>query len=116
MPFTETELATRVLRDLSLYGPDETPSDDDIQDTMQIIESEIAAMAVRNLPIWNGSEVSVPTEYLTALSRRLGLAVGPTFGTFTLVEAAVGIEPAEHYLRQLSVKAATGEPAAAEYF
>jgi len=114
--FTEDELATRVLRDLGLYGPDETPSSDDLEDTKQIIESEVAAMAVRNLPIWNGSEVSVPTEYLTALSRRLGLAVGPTFGSFTIIEAAVGIEPAETYLRQLSMKQPTNVPTGATYF
>lgn len=116
MSFTEDELATRVLRDLSLYGPDETPSDDDLIDTKQIIGSEVAAMATRGIVIWGGSEVVVPPEYLTALSRRLGLAVGPTFGSFTIIEAAVGIEPAEHYLRQLSSKTPTGETAEAEYF
>lgn len=116
MPYTQSDLATRVLRDLALYGPDETPSDDDLQDAILIIGSEVSAMALRGIPIWAGSDVSVPTEYLTALSRRLGLAVGPSFGTFTVIEAAVGIPAAENYLRQLSAKPATGVTVDANYF
>lgn len=116
MPYTQTQLATRVLRDLGLYGPDETPTDDDMQDAFEVIASEVAGMAVRNLPIWNGSDVAVPTEYLTALSRRLGLAVGVSFGVFTMIEAVAGIEPSERYLRQLSAKSPTYEPAESTAF
>lgn len=116
MSYTQTQLGTRVLRDLGLYGPDETPTDDDLQDAFEVITSEVAAMTVRGLPIWNGSDTSVPPEYLTALSRRLGLSVGVSFGVFTMVEAIVGIEPSEHYLRQLSSKTPTGETAEATYF
>lgn len=113
--YTQADLATRVLRDLGLVASDETPTADDLSDAQEIIGSEIAQMSVRGLPIWNGSDMAVPEEYLTALSRRLGLAVGPSYGVFTLVEASVGIEPAERILRQLSAKPPTGSTVEVEY-
>lgn len=114
--YSSSDLATRVLRDLGLYGPDETPPADELTDAQEVIGSEIAQIGVRGMPIWNGSELSVPQEYLTALSRRLGLAVGPSYGLFTMIEAAVGIEPAERILRQLSAKPATGSVAESTYY
>lgn len=114
--YSQSDLATRVLRDLGIYAPDEVPSDDDIQDVIETIASETAGMAVRGIGIVNGSDQSLPLEYLSALSRRMGLAVGPSFGVFKMAEAAVAIPAAELYLRQISAKSPTGEPVEQDYF
>lgn len=113
--YSQSDLATRVLRDLGLVPSDEVPTADDLADAEEIIGSEVEQMGMRGLPIWNGSDMAVPKGYLTALSRRLGLAVGPSYGVFTMIEAAVGIEPAERILRQLSAIPPTGSVADGEY-
>lgn len=114
--YSQSDLATRVLKDLGLVAPDETPASAILNDAIEVINSEIDNMAIRGMAIPNGSETAVPRAYLSALSRRLGLAVGPAFGLFSMMEAAVGIEPAERLLRQLTAQPATGSVAEANYF
>ena len=106
--YSQLDLATRVLRDLALYGPDEAPTDDDLQDVIETVGSDVLSMAVRGISIVGGSDQNVPQEYLSALSRRLGLAVGPSFGVFTMAEATQAIPTAEMYRRQLSARLPTG--------
>lgn len=112
--YTNEQLATRVLVDLGLYASDETPSADDLNDTIEIINSEIAAMAVRGISIWGGSGSVLPLEYLAPLSRRLGLSVGPSYG-LALDQAVQAIEAAERYLRQVAAKPANGSVLQPEY-
>lgn len=113
--YTIEELATRVLKDLGLVASDETPSSEDLNDTIEIINSETASMSVRGIAIWGGLTDSIPQEYLSPLSRRLGLSVAPSFGM--AVENAVNaIEMAERYLRQISAKPADGSVVSTEYF
>lgn len=99
--YSDTEFATRVLRDLGLVGAEETPSSADIAWAKQTAASEIALLAAINLPIWNGSDMAVPLEYLTTLSRRVGLAVEPSFGRTTIAEAQMAMREAERYLTLL---------------
>lgn len=114
--FTKAQLATRVLRDLGLYGSEETPSAVDQADAEETVGSEILLLAAKDIPIWNGSATSIPEQYLTALSRRLGLAIGPGFGLFTLVEAEQAMPLAENNLRILAQTGPTYETQTAEYF
>ncbi len=85
--YTQSDLATRVLRDLGLIGAEEVPSAFDYDFTVQSIEADIATMAAIGLPIWNGSEIEIPQNYLTPLSKRIGLSVAPAFGLMGTVEA-----------------------------
>lgn len=101
--FSQTDLATRVLRDLGLVESEETPSDVDIAFALETIASETASMGVRGIPIWNGSDESVPLEYFSAMSRRIGLAVAPAFGLITIADAARAIPDAETLLTELSL-------------
>ena len=114
--YSSSDLATRVLKDLGLVAPDETPAQAILDDAIEVINSEIDAMAIRGMAIPNGSEMAIPRAYLSALSRRLGLAVGVSFGLFTMMEAAVGIEPAERLLRKLTTLPPTGSIAEASYY
>lgn len=106
--FSQTDLATRILRDLGLVEAEETPSDADIAHTLETIQSEFASMGVRGVPVLNGSDESIPLEYLTALSRRIGLAVAPAFGLITIADATNAIPAAEDVLTDIS--AARPEP------
>ena len=114
--YTQSELAARVLKDLGLLGVDETMTAEELADTVEVIASEITQMNARGISIWNGSELSVPQEYLTALSRRLCLAVGPLYGLFSVADAAAAIIPSEVVLRQLSSEPPSGATQSAEYF
>ncbi len=98
MEYTENDLAVRVLRDLGLVGGDETPSAADHAWAKQTNASEIALLARVGLPIWNGSVMSIPEEYFTTLSRRLGIAIEPSFGRTSLAEAQNAMREAERYL------------------
>ncbi len=96
--YSRTDLATRVLKDLGLVGADETPPASDLEWAEETCDSEIAMLSILGLPIWNGSEVSIPQAYLTALSRRIGLAVAPSFGLTDPATAMLAMREAERVL------------------
>lgn len=96
--YTDEEFATRVLRDLGLVGAEETPSDADLQWAIETNSAEIASLSAIGIPIWNGSDLAIPQEYLTILSRRCGLAVAPSFGLMDLASAQMAMREAERYL------------------
>lgn len=100
--YNDTELATRTLRDLGLLGAEEDPSDADLQWAIETNSSEIAMLASTGIPIWNGSELSVPQEYLTLLSRRCGLAVAPSFGLMSMADAQSAMAEAERRLTMMA--------------
>src|SRR5262245_5275788 len=106
--FSKAELAVRVLRDLGLYGAEETPSAADQSWAEQTIQSEVGLLAAKGINIWNGSDEDIPDNYLTALSRRIGLALGPSFGLFSTAQAEQAMPLAEANLRRLSAIPATG--------
>jgi hypothetical protein len=114
--YTTNELATRVLKDLGLVAAEETPSAADLSWAVETVESEVQMLNAKGIPIWNGSEVEVPQEYLTALSRRLGLAVGPSFGLMSIADAEQMMPVAEANLRILGSTPGTGVVMQAEYF
>jgi hypothetical protein len=114
--YTTNELATRVLKDLGLVAAEETPSAADLAWAVETVESEVTMLAAKGIPIWNGSEIDVPQEYLTALSRRIGLAVGPSFGMFSIADAEQMMPAAEANLRRLGATQPTGVVMQAEYF
>ena len=114
--FTLAQLATRVLRDLGLVGAEETPSSADLAWAEETCSSEIGMMAAKGISIWNGSEYDVPNEYLTVLSRRIGLSLAPSFGLTDVATANNQIRALEVDLRVLSTKPATGKVAKVEYF
>jgi|EndMetStandDraft_8_1072994.scaffolds.fasta_scaffold917617_2 hypothetical protein len=73
--YTETELATQTLRAPGLVGIEETLSAAEYVDVVQSNRSVIATMGAIGLPIWNGSELSVPEEYFVELALRLSLPI-----------------------------------------
>lgn len=96
--FTQTELATRTLRDLGLIGAEEVPSAADLDWANQTIESVVPTLAAIGLPIWNGSEAHVPAEYLVPLSKRIGLDVASSFGLIDPAEAEAAKQSMERTL------------------
>lgn len=96
--YSQSDLATRMLKDLGLIYAEEVPSASDLAWATETVSSEVAMMAVIGLPIWNGSDMSVPLEYLTVLSRRCGLAVAPSFGLTDIASAQLAMREAERYL------------------
>jgi len=116
MPFSLQELAARVLKDLGLLGAEETPSSADLAWAMETCSSEIDLLAAKRINIWNGSEDSIPNEYLTTLSRRIGLAVAPSFGQTDIASANAQIVALEKDLRKLSAKPGSGDVVKAVFF
>lgn len=114
--YTTSELATRVLKDLGLVGAEETPSAVDLAWAVETVQSEVMMLSAKSIPIWNGSEVQVPQEYLTALSRRIGLAVAPSFGLMSQADAERAMLLAEANLRILGSVPGTGAVMKSEYF
>jgi hypothetical protein len=100
--YTEDQFATRVLKDLGLVAAEETPSAADLEWAKETAGSEITMLSALNLPIWNGSELSIPQEYLTTLSRRVGLAVAPSFGLADMATAQMAMREAERSLTLLA--------------
>lgn len=96
--YSQSDLATRMLKDLGLIASEEVPSAPDLEWAQETVGSEVAMLAVIGLPIWNGSDMAVPQEYLTPLSRRCGLAVAPSFGLMDIATATLAMREAERYL------------------
>ncbi len=114
--YSTSELATRVLKDLGLIAAEETPSAADLSWAEETVSSEIQMLNAKGIPLWNGSDVEIPQEYLTALSRRIGLAVAPSFGMMSQSQAEQAMPIAEANLRVLAMAPATGADLQAEYF
>lgn len=100
--YTLAETATRVLRDLGLIDANETPSAVDLTMAEETVSAEIATMASIGMPIWNGSDLSVPLEYLMPLSRRIGLALAPSYGLTDVATATNAMREAERVLTMLA--------------
>lgn len=96
--YSRSDLAVRVLKDLGLIGSEETPSAADLEWAEETVSSEVAMLSVIGLPIWNGSDMAVPLEYLTPLSRRVALAVAPSYGLMDQAAAQLAMREAERYL------------------
>lgn len=114
--YTQTQLATRVLKDLGMVGAEETPSAADQSWAEQTCEAEIGLLAAKGIPIWNGGDNDIPHEYLTTLSRRIGLAMAPSFGLSDIATATVAMRAAEDDLRILGSVQATGKVLEVEHF
>ena len=96
--YSKAELAVRMLKDLGLIGAEEVPSAADQNWAEETVGSEILMLNAVGIPIWNGSEIDIPQEYLTQLSRRCGLAVAPSFGLMDQASAELAMREAERYL------------------
>lgn len=114
--YSRSDLATRVLKDLGLLSANETASSDDLSWAEETISSEVALLAAKGIVIWNGSDQAVPLEYLSVLSRRIGLALAPSFGLTDLASAQLAMTAAEKDLRRLAAQPATYNAAPADYF
>lgn len=114
--YTGTQLATRVLKDLGLIGAEETPTAADQTWAEQTCQAEIGLLAAKGIPIWNGGDESIPHEYLTTLSRRIGLGLAPSFGLTDIATATLAMRAAEDDLRILGSVQATGKVLENEYF
>ncbi len=114
--YTGAQLATRVLKDLGLVGAEETPSAADQSWAEETCDAEIGLLAAKGIPVWNGGEDDIPHEYLTVLSRRIGLALAPSFGLTDLATASVAMRAAEDDLRILGSVGATGKVLEVEHF
>ena len=96
--YTDEEFGTYCLRTAGLYGAEETPSSADLEWVVAQNESEIAMLGEIGLPIWNGSELSVPVEYRNPLARRCILGWLPSFGLIDIATATLAMREAERYL------------------
>lgn len=114
--YTGAQLATRVLKDLGLVGADETPNAADQAWAEETCDAEIGLMAAKGIPIWNGGDNDIPGEYLTTLSRRIGLAVAPSFGLSDVATATIAMRAAEDDLRILGSTPSTGKVLEVEHF
>lgn len=116
MPYTKAEQATRILKDLGIVGETETPTAEALAWAEETLTGVVALLAAKGITIWNGSDESVPIEYLIPLSFRVGLQVGPSFGLMSQADAILAIREADKDLRILSQKPNSGAPTRAEYF
>jgi len=110
-PYSTNDLAIRTLRDLNIISASETPSSDDMNYTLETIQSEFARLEADGLQFSNmGCSVdSIPSALLTELSRRMGFAVGPAFGVMSAAVGEQGKAASEAVLWRLIVPAKTPE-------
>jgi hypothetical protein len=113
--YSTEELATRVAKDLGLIDRSAVLDADEMAWLVETIQSELQMLNAKGIPIWNGSDITIPQEYLTALSRRLGLAISPSYGLMDQATATRAIEMAEVNLLRLAQTGPSGAPLVGEY-
>lgn len=101
--YSESDLATETLRSAGLIASDETPDAVDLLDAEQSNRSVIAMMTSLGLPIWNGSVIAVPEEYLIELSIRLSMPLRLKNG---MIDEATYMQLVEASEARLTVMAA----------
>lgn len=114
--YSRSDLATRVLKDLGITDATESPTADDLSWAEETIASVTAQLATEGIFIWNGSDEALPLEYLVALSKRICLDVGPSFGMFSIADAEAAKPALNAVLRRMNAKQPTGSVATAVYF
>ena len=114
--YTGAQLAVRVLKDLGMVGAEETPTAADQAWAEETCDAEIGLLAAKGIPIWNGGDDDIPGPYLTTLSRRIGLAMAPSFGLSDIATATVAMRAAEDDLRILGSVPSTGRVLEVEHF
>lgn len=114
--YSRSDLAERVLKDLGLVDAREEPDADDLAWAEETVSSVTAQLATEGITIANGSDEALPLEYLVALSKRIGLDIGPSFGLFSIADAEQAKPIANAVLRRMNAKPATGSVAEAEYY
>lgn len=96
--YTEEEAVTHMLRTGSIVDSDASPSANDLDWGTTLFRSEVGLLASIGMPIWNGSVMAVPEEYMNILARRVWLAAEPTFGLSSVANAQLAMREAERYL------------------
>lgn len=114
--YSRDDLATRVLKELGITDARETPEPDDLAWATETVASVTAQLASEGVFIWNGSDEALPLEYLVALSKRICLDVGPSFGLFSVAEAEAAKPVANATLRRMNASQPTGAPAKVHAF
>jgi hypothetical protein len=114
--YSQSDLATRILKDLGLVAAEETPSASDLEWAQETVSSVTAQLAAEGIEIWNGSDQSLPLEYLVPLSKRIGLDIAVSFGLAT-PDGVEALKPTlNSTIRRLNAKQPTGAVSRAEYF
>lgn len=114
--YSLTDYATRSLRVAGLIGSEEVPSAADLEDAMEAIQSDSAALLAKGIVIWNGNETSVPIEWLAPGARYHAISLKNEYGMIGDVEAEQTKALMEQTLRTLSSNDPTGVVQEAEYF
>lgn len=111
MTKTTEQLAERVLQRLRIYGPGDTPSNDDAQSVKDYYSGAYAETAVTDdLPYWD--EASIPDEAFEALVDLVAGRMAPEWGQNRPDLEASGLDR----LRALSGKGPTGRPVTSSFF
>ena len=102
--FTTNDLAVRVLKDLNIIAAEEVPASADMAYTLETIRCEFALMEADGVKFSNhGTSVDSINEALfTELSRRMGFAVGASFGVMSAATAEAGKLASDGLIRRLT--------------
>lgn len=96
--YSRVDLATTILLDEGLIGAEETPSAIDLDWAYQKIDTVVPLITALDLPIWNGSEFSIPPQYMPVLSEYIGTYIARSYGEMGVAEAIAAREALERTL------------------
>lgn len=96
--YSRVDLATTILLDEGLIGAEETPSAIDLDWAYQKIDTVIPLITALDLPVWNGSEFSIPPQYMPVLSEYIGTYIARSYGEMGVAEAIAAREALERTL------------------
>ena len=114
--YTRAQVATRLLKDCGLVGEDETPTSAAQADAEEIVQAGVGTLGTLGIPIWNGSDISVPHEYLLPVIAYLAPVSLRRNGQIDFATSTQLQKVAEVDLKRMAQVGPTGVVSQAEYF
>jgi hypothetical protein len=112
--YTETQLITHAARKSGRLGEDETLSAEGLLLYQKMARSRIAALAARDLYLWNYTRDVIPEELMDPLADYLAMFILASGGGPRPTDSDILLS--ETILRQIGAKKPTGATQQAEYF
>lgn len=112
--YSKADLATKALREVGLYAPDEAIEGQDQEDAEEKASALVETLRTRGMAIPNGSVNAVPEDWYIPLAQYVGMWLMPSYGGQAPTRQQ--LDASEAIFREMVAKPETGSIAGAEYF
>lgn len=112
--FSRADLATKALREVGLYAPDEAIEGQDQEDAEEKASALVETLRSRGMAIPNGSVNAVPEDWYIPLAQYIGMWLLASYGGSAPTKAQ--LDASEAIFREMGARPETGSILETEYY